>query len=60
MIGLKPIIGAGMGEQMGDGMIITICDNCGVEFDVDEANTCPICGATLCPECVCEGCENAS
>ena len=41
-------------------MITTICDNCGVEFNSDDANTCELCGDTLCPECICENCENKS
>lgn len=35
----------------------TICENCGIEFEAEIAETCGICGATLCPECVCEDCE---
>jgi len=39
--------------------ITYICDNCGQEFE-EEPITCEKCGATLCPDCICEECENES
>ena len=34
----------------------THCDNCGTEIEVSETRNCA-CGKTLCPECVCEDCD---
>ncbi len=38
--------------------ITTLCDNCGSDFPEEEAHECEKCGAILCPECICESCEN--
>ena len=37
--------------------LLTECDNCGKQIDVDETHGCEQCGATLCPGCICENCE---
>lgn len=44
--------------ENGQEVIKTECNNCLCEFDLDDATTCEDCGATLCPECICEDCEN--
>lgn len=37
---------------------ISECDTCGRAMPVSKTVSCE-CGATLCPECICEECENA-
>jgi hypothetical protein len=48
------------GESLDDGVDepdpLTECENCGAEIPISQTHGC---GATLCPECVCEECENA-
>jgi len=37
----------------------TFCANCGATILLDEATECEKCKDTLCPDCICEACENA-
>ena len=30
------------------------CEECGIEIPIDEAEECPVCGKTLCYDCMCE------
>lgn len=39
--------------------MMSICDQCGEEFDIEDAHECPNCGITLCGECICEECDDA-
>jgi hypothetical protein len=34
------------------------CENCNDDIYGDEYTECDKCGAILCPDCVCEECEN--
>jgi hypothetical protein len=41
-------------------MALFYCENCNSEVEEEEAASCTVCGCVLCPDCICEQCENES
>ena len=38
--------------------VMDFCSNCGAETPIDEMLFCGECMKALCPDCICETCEN--